>query len=112
MELKLEDLPDGVTLATLSGRMDIDGASQVDMPFNVLGGSKKLVAVDLSGVEFIASMGMRTLMSCARALAGKKGRMVLIAPTPEVAKVLETAGIVEIIPVHPDLAAARAALTA
>lgn len=112
MELKVDDLPGGIALATLSGRMDIDGAQQVDMQFNVLGGSKKALAVDLSGVEFVASMGLRTLMNCARAISTKHGRMVLFAPRPEVAKVLETSGVGEIIPVHPDLASATAALTA
>lgn len=112
MEITVEDRPDGVAVATLTGRMDIDGAAKVDMTFNVLGGSKKRLAVDLSGVEFIASMGLRTLMMCARAIASKHGRMALVAPQPGVEKVLRTSGVDEIIPIHLDLPSATEALTA
>lgn len=112
MELTVEDLAEGITLATLVGRLDIEGALSIDLAFSVLGGSKRRLAVDLAQVDFIASMGLRTLMMCARAIAAKQGRMVLVAPQPGADKVLRTAGIDEIIPIHPDFASAAAALAA
>ncbi|HVZ99087.1 MAG TPA: STAS domain-containing protein [Caulobacterales bacterium] len=100
MQLTVEDLPNGVTKAVLVGRLDIDGAAAVDMRFNVLAGAKRALVVDLSQVDFIASMGLRTLMSCARSIASKGGRMALAGPQDHVLKVLATSGVQDVIPVR------------
>ena len=59
--------------------------------------------MDLSEVSFLASIGMRTLLSNAKALGLKGGRMVLLNPQPMVATALSTAGIDTLIPMHQDL---------
>ena len=110
MELNTEELPNGVTKASLSGRMDIDGAQQVDMKFNVLAGSKKKLVVDLAQVDFIASMGLRTLMVCARTIKSKGGQMAIANAQPNVLKVLSTSGIADVVSVNPSLDAAIAAV--
>ena len=68
--------------------------------------------VDLSGVEFIGSLGLRMFITIARTLSRKHGRLILYAPQPFVAQVLETASLGDIIPVQPDAAAAVAAARA
>ena len=103
MQLNIEDLSDGVTKAALAGRMDIDDAASVDLHFNVLAGSKRALVVDLSDVSFIASMGLRTLMTCARTISGKGGKMALAAPQENVLKVLTTSGVGEIVAIRPTL---------
>jgi anti-sigma B factor antagonist len=112
MEMNAVDLEVGITKVVLSGRMDIEGASAVDLRFSVIAGSKKKVAVDLSDVTFLASLGLRTLMMGAKSIAGKGGKMVLVNPRPNVEKVLETTGVNTIIPIVRDMEAARAALGA
>ncbi|QGZ95877.1 STAS domain-containing protein [Terricaulis silvestris] len=99
MNLEVEDLADGVTAARLNGRMDIEGAQAVDMKFNVLSGTKKKLVIDMSGVTFIASMGLRTLMMCARSMASKGAKMAIAGAQPNVMKVLETSGMSQIVPV-------------
>ena len=108
MELTTTDLDNGVTKVLLSGRMDIEGATAVDLRFSVLAGSKKKLLVDLSNVSFMASLGIRTLMMSAKAMANKGGKMVLLSPQPNVEKVLETTGVNTVIPVVRDMAAASA----
>lgn len=103
MQLNIEELSDGVTRAVLHGRMDIDGVSKVDMQFNVLAGSKKALVVDLSDVSFLASMGLRTLMMCARSIASKGGRMALASPQENVQRVLDTTGAQDVVGVYPSL---------
>lgn len=110
MELRVEDLANGVTVANLSGRMDIDGARFVDMQFNVLGNSRSKLVVDMSGVNFIASMGLRTLMTCARSVAAKGGRMAIAAPQPNVMKVLDTTGMAELVTISDSVGDAIAAV--
>ena len=93
MDLSVEELPDGVTKAVLSGRMDIEGAQTVDVRFNVLAGAKRKLVVDMKDVDFIASMGLRELMVCARTITSRGGKMALANAQPKVLKVLSSSGI-------------------
>ena len=65
---------------------------------------------DMSKVSFLASIGMRTLLSCAKAASARGGKMVLFNPQPMVKDVLETSGVASLIPMTDDLAAAKALL--
>ncbi len=112
MEMNTLDLEGGITKVVLSGRMDIDGATAVDLKFSIIAGAKKKVAVDLTDVTFLASLGLRTLMMGAKSIAGKGGKMVLVNPQPNVEKVLQTTGVDTIIPIVRDIEAARAILGA
>lgn len=109
MELVTEERADGVTWVTLDGRLDIAGTSMIDLRFNTIAGARRSVVVDLSRVTFLASMGMRLLLTGAKTVASKGGHMVLHAPAPMVEKVLTTAGIDNVIPIHHEAASALAA---
>jgi anti-sigma B factor antagonist len=110
MELIVEDMPNGITKAVLVGRMDIEGAATVDLRMNVLAGHKPALVVDLSGVSFLASMGLRTLMVCARAMALKGHKMALVGPQPNVEKVLLASGADEIMGIFGDFDVAASAV--
>jgi anti-anti-sigma factor len=99
MQMTVENLEKDVTLVTLNGRLDVGGAAEIDLKFNTLAGARRAVIVDLSHVSFIASMGIRLLLTGARAVAGKRGKMALLAPIPDVASVLQTARIDAMIPI-------------
>lgn len=98
MELQVDDLPTGATVARLIGRMDIDGAQAVDQRLSILANTKSALVLDVSGVSFIASMGLRSLMTCARALGAKGGKLAIAGAAPNVLKVLETSGMGQIAP--------------
>jgi len=110
MEMTVEELPNGVTKAALKGRMDIEGAQAVDVRFNVLAGAKRKLVVDLRELDFIASMGLRTLMVCARTITSKGGKIAFANAQPNVLKVLSSSGIGEVVSVNPTLDAAVAAV--
>lgn len=112
MEMAVEDLAGGVTRVALSGRLDVAGAGRIDLRFSVLAGSRKALVVDLSQVSFLASMGLRTLLTGARTVRSKGGKMVLLSPDANVAKVLEIAGVETLLPIYHDAAAALAAAAA
>jgi len=99
MEMNIEELPGGTTLVTLRGRLDVAGASAIELKFNATAGARKAVVVDMSGVSFVASMGMRLLLLVGKTMAARGGKMALLSPLPEVASVLHTAGIDTIIPI-------------
>jgi anti-anti-sigma factor len=104
-------LPDGVLVISLRGRLDIEGTQAIDQPLSFATTVQAArVVLDLSQVTFLASIGIRLLMTTARAQALRGGKVVLAAPQPLVRRVLETAGVDQLVPLAPDLAAARAAL--
>ena len=97
MRMEVAQATPTVTHVRLIGRLDIAGAQAIDLHFNVLVGSSASLIVDLSEVDFIASMGMRTLMLGARAMASKRRRMVLCGAGPQVSEVLVVSGIGQIV---------------
>jgi anti-anti-sigma factor len=110
MELAVHDLESGILGINLSGRMDISGTQQIDLKFTALTATRRArILVDLSDVTFIASIGIRTLISNAKAQKLRGGSMVLFKPNNVVEEVLRTTGIDTIIPIVHDLEAARGA---
>src|SRR5580704_15107477 len=110
MALATEELSGGVTKVILEGRLDIEGAAAIDLPMNIIAGSKKAVLVDMQNVSFLGSMGLRALVAPARAIKGRGGKIVLFAPNESVEKVLKTSGVDTLIPIFHELQSALAAL--
>ena len=103
MNLEVSELEHGITKVTLSGRLDINGALKIDNEFNAVAEANKKVVVDLSDVSFIASLGIRTLITGAKATAKNGGKMVLLDPQPNVETVLRISRVDTIIPIAHDL---------
>lgn len=110
MNLETRDLGNGITAAILKGRLDIEGAAAIDLKFNALAGATKKLIVDLSDVSFVASLGLRTLVVGAKAIASKGGRMVIANPQASVEKVLKASSLDSVIPIYADQHAAVVAL--
>ncbi len=111
MPIIIEDLPNGITKVLLSGRIDVAGSAEIDMPMSVMGGSRQAVIVDLSGVSFIASLGLRSIVLGGKSVMRKGGTLVLLSPQPAVEEVITVSGIDELFPIFRDEAAAIAAVT-
>ena len=109
MEMHVEDLKNGVIVVTLRGRLDITGASAIDLKFNAAAGSTRSIVVDMSAVDFLASLGIRVLVMGAKSVKNKGGKLVLLSPQDDVKLVLTSAGIDDIIPIMSDRADAIAA---
>ncbi len=113
MELETETMDGGITRIKLRGRMDMRGAQEIDLRFTAITTVKQgAYIVDMSLVDFLASIGIRTLLVSAKGAHARGGRVVLFNPIKLVADSLEMAGITSILPVFYDLDAARAAVIA
>ena len=110
MDIAVEDLKGGITKVVLRGRFDTTGAVVVEVPFNKIVTEKSRIMVDLSSVNFLASYAIRVLLIGAKIVAGKGGRLVILCPDNNVAKVLKSAGMDTLIPIHETEPAATAAL--
>ena len=100
-----------IARVALTGRLDIAGAELVALPLATLAGAKKGLIIDMSGVNFIASIGIRHLVSAAKALSRRNGRLVLLNPVNLVTEVLETSGLTDILPIVHSESEALAAVT-
>lgn len=107
MNISVQNLPSGTILVALIGKMDMKGAMDIDIEFNSIVQDCRLIIVDMSGVEFLASMGLRTLIMGAKSIHSRSGKMVLLAPNSLVAEVLHASGTDVLIPVVHDRAEAE-----
>ena len=111
MQLEIETLPSGIRQIKLTGRLDMLGANAIDNKFAFAVTTETgPVLVDLSAVEFIASIGIRLLVMNAKVQKSRGGRLVLYGPQPLVKEALLTAGIDLLIPTYDDFDAACAGL--
>ena len=99
MEMKISEFENALLVA-LTGRMDTAGVSAIEARFAATIVPKgRNTVVDLTHVDFLASLGIRMLISTGRALAGKGAGLALCGASPYVTEVLESTSIMEIIPV-------------
>lgn len=113
MELQYSEMDNNVRVIKLTGKLDIMGVNAVDVKFaGYCSGESTRVLVDLSGVDYLASIGIRLLTSNAKSLASRGGKMVLLKPSDEVKAVLDMTGISSIIPMYDQFESAEAVLLA
>jgi anti-anti-sigma factor len=110
MEIVTSDAQGTTARIALAGRLDILGAEAIALPLATLAGAKQGLIVDMSGVSFIASIALRHLVSAAKALSRRNGRLVLLNPTEMVAEVLTMSGLTSLLPIVRSDSEAMAAL--
>ena len=114
MAIEFQDISDTLRTVSISGRMDMAGTDEIATRFAALtAASGKRVVLDLTAVVFLASIGIRAIITNAKALQQRGGRMVIfVGDNQAVFKTLETTGIDSLIPLFADLAAAQQAAQA
>jgi anti-sigma B factor antagonist len=111
--MEISQLGDDRVKVILKGRLDTPGVDRVETRFvAALVPSGRNALVDLSGVEFIGSLGVRMFIAVARGLGMKNARLVLMAPQEQVREVFEHVSLSDLIPVCADETEAQIALTA
>ena len=111
MQLNVSQLETGIKLVKLTGRLDMQGTMQIENAFTFATSTGTApIVVEMSEVDFLASIGMRLLLSNAKALARRGAKMALVHPTPVVKDALTIAGFDQLIPMYDELDAAYAAL--
>ena len=101
MDIAVKELAGGATKIVLQGRLDTTAAVLIELPFNTVG----LVAAELAH-----SAGIRVLLMGGKIAASKGGKLAIVCPDNNVAKVLNIAGISKFIPVFQSENAAVAAV--
>ena len=112
-DINFVDASDNFRRISISGRLDILGSDAIALKFTSLSvATNQRVVVDLTAVSFLASIGIRAIISNAKALQQRGGKMVLlVGDNTSVRKTLESTGIDTLIPMFTDAAASdKAAL--
>jgi anti-anti-sigma factor len=112
MELEIKNQSDQITHLALRGRLDTAGVGEVELRFtsHTVPRAKPLL-LDMSEVTFISSLGLRMLLTVAKALDRHGAKTVLLSPQPAVREVLSLSGFDQLMPVYNDERTALAFLT-
>ena len=99
-ELKVIEASDALTHLAVSGRLNVAGVSFLELQFTAQAAARrKHTLVDMSEVEFIASLGLGMLLSTAKALNNHQLRMVVVNPHEHVDRALRASSLDRIIPI-------------
>jgi len=96
-----EERVGGALLIAPEGRVDSVSSGELErlVVSRIAAGDKRLV-LDLSGVEYISSAGLRVLLMAAKRLREPPGALVLCGMGPSVRTVLELAGFLPLFSVE------------
>jgi|694.fasta_scaffold01315_51 anti-sigma B factor antagonist len=83
------------------GRLDGANAATYEKEFlGLLVGDVTSLNIDLSGLDYVSSAGLRVLLVAAKAAKGKGGKVVLSSPKPAILEVLKISGFDKILEVR------------
>jgi len=111
MSISHDDIGDNLRRIEISGRLDIEGTNSVASQLvELTQAPKKGVVVDLSSVRFLASIGIRALITSAKAVEQRGGKMVLVVDGGStVLTSLVATGVDQMIPIFRNAAEAEKA---
>jgi anti-anti-sigma factor len=111
MSISYVDVGDQLRRIVITGRLDIEGTNSVAAQLvDLAGAPRKAVVVDLSSLKFLASIGIRALITSAKAVKERGGKMVLVASeSSTVMMSLKATGVDQFVPVFTSAADAEKA---
>ena len=114
MSISYDDVGGDLRRIMITGRLDMPGTDSIASQLvELTAAPKKGVVVDLSTLKFLASIGISALITSAKAVQQRGGKMVLVVnPGSSVGMSLEATGVDELIPVFESNADAEKAAVA
>ena len=108
----VEERDGEVLTLRLEGRLDGQTCVEVDRRFGEVAtcSSTAGVVVDCSGLAYVSSAGLRSILVLGKQQRAAKRGFSLAAPSPEVQEILALSGFSSLFAIHPDRASAVAAV--
>ena len=112
MELEIKNQSDQITHLALRGRLDTAAVGEIELKFtsHTVPRAKPLL-LDISEVTLLSSLGLRMLLTVAKALDRRGAKTAILSPQPAVREILNLSGFDKLMPVHNDEGTALAFLT-
>ena len=111
MNITQQELGHDILKVSLSGSLDVAGASIADDLLTTVSANRSKVIADLAGVDFVASAGIRVLVKTAKAIAARSGKFAIVNPNDMARRVMWTTGLDRIVPIADNEQAAIDALS-
>ncbi|HEY1408289.1 MAG TPA: anti-sigma factor antagonist [Promineifilum sp.] len=102
MNVELDEM-DGVTVATLFGELDSRTAPIIQDKLLTLTEQNGKALLDMSGVSYISSAGLRALLILYRRMTANDGRVALVGLTESIRDVMSVTGFLEFFDDYPSL---------
>ena len=101
MSISYDDVGDDLRRIVITGRLDMPGTDSIAAKLvELTAAPKKGVVVDLTSLKFLASIGISALITSAKAVKQRGGKMVLVVNQgSSVGMSLEATGVDDLIPV-------------
>lgn len=99
----------GKIVVALEGDIDLENAGDVRKALLASLKQKKDLLVDMSGVDYIDSSGIASLVEGLQVARKQKNELSLVSVSPRARRVLELARLDKVFTIHADVAAALAA---
>lgn len=96
------------TVVELVGQADVSAQAMSEALAAEAARAPQLLILDLSRLSFIDSSALGVIIRTHRALRGNGGKLVLVNPSPPVARILQLVDIAHTIPVYPSVEEAAA----
>ena len=92
MSLSIEIAPagNGIQRVSLAGRLDTHTYGDLDQQLTpVLASQIRSLILDLAGLDYISSAGVRSIFKARKALVARGGKVVVVNPKPQIQKVFD-----------------------
>ena len=110
MEIEFETV-DGIVVVTLFGELDSRTAPIVQDKLMDLPSPEARVLLEMSGVNYISSAGLRALLMLYRRMANSDGRVALVSLTESIRDVMTVTGFLDFFAAYDTLPEGVAALS-
>jgi anti-sigma B factor antagonist len=102
MEINQQDV-DNIRIIGISGRIDATTSKDVEAVLNAsIDQDQSKIVIDLAGVEYISSVGLRVLLATLKKQRQKQGQLKLASLQPFVKEVFEVTGFTKLFSIHPN----------
>ncbi len=113
MQFEVQELSPTTNKVVMTGRLDAAGVAICETAFTgAVAASGRSAVLDLTNLTFMSSLGIRMLLSCARVVTRRGGKVVLFGAQPIVAEVLTAMALDGVLPLVGTEEEARATLGA
>ena len=98
LQIRIDPAINGNQKVALGGRLDTHSFDELDRRLApVLASNIHSLVLDLAGLEYISSAGVRSIFKARKALATRNGKVLVLNPQPQIKKVFD---VVKAVPLN------------
>ena len=98
LQIRIDPPTSGNQYVALTGRLDTHTSDELDQAMTPLLASADLrsLVLDLAGLDYISSSGLRSIFKARKSLAARNGKVLVMNPQPQIQKVFD---VVKAVPI-------------